>query len=101
MNASGCILLVEDDQNDVLFMERALRKAHVPNQVCVSHDGREAVDYLSGTGPFADRNQHPLPCLIILDLKMPRMTGMDVLQWLREQPVLSCLPVIVLSSSSQ
>lgn len=100
MNASYCVLLVEDDQNDVLFMERAFRKANIPNPICVAHDGREAIDYLSGTGRFANRNQHPLPCLIILDLKMPRMTGMDVLQWLREQPVLYCLPVIVLSSSS-
>lgn len=101
MSASSCILLAEDDPNDVFFLEKAFREVGLSKPLAVAHDGREAVDYLSGTGQYADRNTHPFPCLMILDLKMPRMSGMDVLQWLRDKPVLYCLPVIVLSSSSR
>jgi CheY-like chemotaxis protein len=95
------ILLAEDDDNDVFFFQRAVREANIRNELCVVRDGQEVMDYLTGTGRFADRAQYPLPCLLILDLKMPRKTGMEVLQWLRTAAPFSTLPVIVFSSSAQ
>lgn len=101
MNAHGTILLIEDDANDVFLMQRALKKAEVPNPLQVVGDGDEAVDYLSGSGRFADRGQFPLPVLVLLDLKLPRKNGIEVLQWLRQQPSLKRLPVVVLTSSRE
>lgn len=63
-------------------------------------DGQEAVDYLSGSAPYSNRNEHPLPALILMDLKLPRMTGFDVLAWIATRPELRAIPVVVLSSSS-
>lgn len=100
MTTPICILLAEDDENDVLFMELALKKAAVRHPMQVVADGQEAIDYLSGDGKYADRGQFPLPRLLILDLKMPRRTGMDVLRWLKNNPLLECLPKVVLSSSA-
>ena len=94
-------MLAEDDENDVFFLQRAFQQAKIENPLRVVRDGQEAIDYLSGDGKFSDRNLYPLPHLIILDLKMPRKTGLDVLRWLQEQPELRCLPVLVLSSSAQ
>lgn len=94
------VLLAEDDENDVLLLERAFKEAEIHNPLYVAHDGQETIDWLSGAGKFADRERFPMPALLILDLKMPRKTGMDVLRWLREQPVLHCLPVVILSSSA-
>jgi CheY-like chemotaxis protein len=93
------ILHVEDEEFDVLFLRRAFLSAGVPNPIEVARDGQEAIEYLSGTGEFADRARFPLPCLVILDLKMPRRNGMDVLKWLRGQSGLACTTVIVFSSS--
>lgn len=101
MNSHGTILLIEDDANDVFLMQRALRKAEVPNPLQVMGDGDEAVEYLSGQGRFADRSQHPLPVLVLLDLKLPRKSGLEVLQWLRQQSELKRLPVVVLTSSKE
>lgn len=95
------ILYAEDDENDVFFMQRAFKRADIPNPLCVVNDGREAVEYLAGEGGFADRDQHPMPCLVLLDLSMPRLTGHDVLKWIRAQPMTLALPVIVLTSSNQ
>jgi CheY-like chemotaxis protein len=94
-------LVAEDDENDVFFLQRAFQQAKIENPLLVVRDGQEAIDYLAGAGKFSDRNLFPLPQLFILDLKMPRKTGLDVLGWLREQPELKCLPVLVLSSSAQ
>ncbi len=94
------ILQVEDDDHDVFFLAHAFKKAAITNPVQVDHDGQEAIDYLSGKGRFSDRSKFPLPCLIILDLKMPRRTGMEVLAWLRQESDLPPLPVIVFSSSA-
>jgi CheY-like chemotaxis protein len=83
MNAHGPILLVEDNPDDVFFMQRACKTAAVENPVHVAEDGNKAIEYLSGAGEFADRDAHPLPCLILLDLKLPGKSGLEVLAWLR------------------
>ena len=95
------ILLAEDDPNDVLLIQRAFQRNHVANPVQVVRDGEEALAYLSGQAPFADRERHPLPVLMLMDLKMPRKSGLEVLEWVRQQPGLKRLPIIVLTSSNQ
>ena len=93
------VLYVEDDDNDVLLMRRAWTWVGVENPLQVVSDGREALAYLAGEAPFANRVDHPLPCLVLLDLKMPRMSGLDVLRWIRSQPTTLATRVIVFSSS--
>ena len=93
------ILLAEDDENDIFLMGRAFDRAGIPNPLHVVRNGQEAIDYLAGAGDFAQRDKHPLPGLILLDLKMPWMDGFDVLKWLRGQPQFDTLPVVVLTSS--
>lgn len=95
------VLLVEDDPNDVLLIQRAFRKANLVNPLHVAGDGEEAIAYLSGQGAYADRERHPLPILILLDLKLPRKSGHEVLAWLRQQPELKRLPAVVLTSSRE
>lgn len=95
------ILLVEDEENDVVFMKMALENAGILQGLRVAEDGQEAIDYLSGTGGYADRTRHPLPTLVLLDLKLPRVMGMDVLQWIRERPEFDMMVVIILTSSQQ
>lgn len=97
----GTILLVEDEPIDVLTIRRALQKAQVTNPMQVVGDGDAAVAYLGGEPPYADRAAYPLPIVILLDLKLPRRSGLEVLAWLRAQPVLKRLPVIVLTSSRE
>ena len=96
---SQTILLVEDDANDVYFMKRAAREAGVLDSLHVAQDGQEAMDYLDGLGEYADRQRFPLPCLVLLDLKLPRAMGFEVLKWIRQQPALKNTRVIVLTSS--
>ena len=91
------ILLVEDDENDAFFMEQAFQKVGIPNPLYVATDGQQAVDYVEGAGPFSDRAEYPMPCLILLDLKLPRVMGLDVLHRIRQQP--KYIPVIVVTSS--
>jgi CheY-like chemotaxis protein len=95
------ILLVEDDPNDVLLMRRAFRAAGLPEPGTVLSDGEEAIAYLAGENGFADREKYPLPTLLLLDLKLPRRSGFEVLEWLRQQERTSRLPVVVLTSSRQ
>ena len=95
------MLLVEDDPNDILLIQRAFAKACLVNPLKVVRDGEEALNYLSGSGEFADRGRYPLPSLILLDLKLPRKSGLEILQWLRQQPALKHIPVIVLTSSKE
>jgi len=94
------ILLVEDEPNDAFFFEHCLREAGIVNRLRVAKDGLEALDYLKGIGKFADRETHPLPCLVVLDLKLPRATGFEVLEQMRLEPVLRRMIVLVLTSSS-
>ena len=93
------ILLVEDDENDVFFFKHAMKKEGLANLLRVAGDGQEAIDYLQGAGKFANREEFPLPHLIVLDLKLPFLMGLDVLKWIRHQPHLS--PIVVILSSSQ
>jgi CheY-like chemotaxis protein len=93
------ILLVEDDENDVMLLQRAFRRAAIVNPLQVVRHGDDAVAYLEGTGEFADRRLHPLPVLMLLDLKLPRRTGLEVLQWVKERTGVKKIPIIVLTSS--
>ena|SRR2546430_1162293 len=97
--ARGTILLVEDERNDVFLLQHAFEAATITNAVHVLEDGRQAIDYLAGTGKYADRAEYPLPCLLLLDLKLPMKSGLDVLRWIQQQPQLRMLIVVVLSSS--
>lgn len=95
------ILLVEDSPDDALLIQRAFRKANLANPVELVRDGEEAVAYLSGAEPYEDRARFPLPVFMLLDLKLPRRSGLEVLGWVREQPALRRLPVVVLTSSRE
>jgi CheY-like chemotaxis protein len=95
------ILMVEDEPNDVLLVQRAFRKANLLNPIQVVGEGEVAVAYLSGQAPYGDRARYPLPTLLLVDLKLPRMSGFEVLVWLRQQPGLKRLPVVVLTSSKE
>jgi CheY-like chemotaxis protein len=101
MTTNRAILLVEDNEDDVFLMKRALQGANVVNPLYVVEDGQEAVDYLGGTGKFADRDSYPLPVVVFLDLKLPYISGHDVLAWTRRQKELESLVVIVLTSSNE
>lgn len=96
------MLLAEDDEHDVFFMQRAFGRAGVTQPIMAVNNGQEAIQYLHGEGNFADRSKYPAPRLVLLDLKMPLVDGFEVLSWIREQPGLrEWLPVLVLSSSAQ
>ena len=95
------ILLAEDDENDVIMFRRASRHANLTNPLLVVNDGNEVIAYLSGEGKYADRKQFPIPGLLLLDLKMPRKDGFEVLQWLRSRPEFADLQVVVLTASDQ
>lgn len=97
------ILHVEDDANDVALVDLAFRRAKTDSALAVMNDGEQAVNYLNGEGGYADRAIHPFPALMLLDLKLPRKTGLEVLAWARSQPNLEIrrLVVIMLTSSNQ
>ena len=95
------ILVVEDEENDMLLLRRALQKAGSQEPVHWVADGEEAIAYLRGEGKYADRQQFPFPTTLITDLKMPRKSGFEVLHWLKENPACSIIPVIVLTSSRE
>jgi CheY-like chemotaxis protein len=95
------VLLVEDAEDDVFFLKRALLEADIRNPLQVVPDGQQAIDYLEGKGPYADREKYPLPFLILLDLKLPYIMGLDVLRWIRERPAFEKVLIVVLTSSQQ
>ena len=101
MNSSKTILLVEDNQDDVFIFNKALKKAQIANPVHVVTNGQEAVDYLSATGKYADREKYPLLGILFLDLKLPYLDGFEVLAWLQGQPSLQSFATIVLSGSDE
>jgi CheY-like chemotaxis protein len=94
------ILQADDDENDVLLLQYAFKTAQIPGLLHAVSDGQQAIDYLSGTGPFADRARFPLPCIVLLDLKMPRKNDLQVLEWIRSQPEFGSLVVIMLTASA-
>src|SRR5688572_29757834 len=94
------ILQVEDDPNDVFFLQKTMRKMGVANPIQVATDGQQAIDYLQGAGKFADRGKFPFPSLVLLDVKLPYVMGLDVLRWIRQQRC-AALTVIMLSASAQ
>lgn len=101
MNSQATIALVEDNEDDLFFMLRALKEAEIVNPLRVLKTGREAIDYLSGRGDFADRTRFPLPFLLLLDLKLPDMSGFDILRWVRSDAITKSLPIIVLTNSGE
>ena len=98
---NGVILLVEDNPRDEELTLLALEKHHVANKVVVTHDGVEALDYLFGTGIYAGRDTSDLPHVVLLDLKLPRVDGLEVLERLRADERMTVLPVVVLTSSDE
>ncbi|MFA5191181.1 MAG: response regulator [Verrucomicrobiia bacterium] len=93
------VLYVEDEEADVFFVKRAFAHLNVSNPLRVVRNGKDAVDYLAGTGDFGDRQRYPVPSLVLLDLKLPGIQGLDVLAWIREQPQFQSLPVVIFSAS--
>jgi CheY-like chemotaxis protein len=95
------ILLVEDNPDDEALAIRALKRNHISNEIVVAHDGVEALDYLFGTGIYAERDISVKPTVILLDLKLPRVDGIEVLRRLREDDRTKLVPVVVLTTSSE
>jgi CheY-like chemotaxis protein len=98
---STTILLVEDNEDDVFAMKRALKLAQITNPLQIVTDGQKAVDYLSGAGEFSDREKYPLPFIVFLDLKLPYVHGFEILDWMRKKPELNPIVVVVLTSSAE
>jgi len=101
MPDEAVILLVEDREDDIILISKAFKEARLLNPLQIVRDGEEAIDYLKGTGKYSNRAEYPLPELILLDLKMPRIDGFEVLRWVRAQPTLKALRIVVLTSSDQ
>ncbi len=101
MHEGQVILLVEDNPDDEALTMRALKKNNITNKVVVAHDGVEAVDFLFGTGMYQGRDPGDLPQVVLLDLKLPKMDGFDVLRKLRADPRTKFLPVVILTSSKE
>src|SRR5688572_12371802 len=99
MNVRHTLLLVDDSENDLMLMRRAFKKAECDIVLREVRNGEEAIAYLLGEGPYGDRNSFPLPTVMLLDLNMPMKSGLDVLAWVRAQPVLKRLPIIILTAS--
>ena len=95
------ILLVEDDSSDAMLVQRGFGKASVLNPILHLKNGDEALGYLAGADKYADRTRYPLPALILLDLKMPGMTGLQLLQWLRTKREVRRIPVVVLTKDDR
>jgi CheY-like chemotaxis protein len=101
MTNQNAILLVEDNEDDVFLMKHALNGAGVTNPVFVVETGQQAIDYLAGANRYQDRSRYPMPVMVFLDLKLPLMSGHEVLAWIRSQRQLESLIVVVLTSSNE
>jgi CheY-like chemotaxis protein len=95
------ILLVEDEENDARLVQMAFKKNGILNPVHWAKDGLEAIAYLNGEGAYGNRERYPFPEVLILDLKMPRMTGLELLAWIRDHPAFKVIPTIIMTSSRQ
>lgn len=94
------VLLVDDNPDDRHLFELAWRQAGIRNPLRTSPGGRDALDYLQAVGPYADRARHPLPGLVLLDIKMPDLTGLDVLERIRRDPAVGRIPVLMMTAST-
>ncbi len=101
MRRIATILIVEDDPHDRFFVQRIFENSHLPINLRFAFDGEDAVAYLSGKGEYHDRSRFPAPSLMLLDLKLPKTSGFEVLKWLKSQDGLKRLPVTVLSASGE
>ena len=101
MPDQGVILLAEDREDDILLIRKAFEKGNLLNPMQIVRNGEEVVAYLKGEGKFANRAEYPLPALLIVDLKMPLMDGFEVIQWVRQQPSLAAMRIVVLTSSTE
>lgn len=99
--SSKIILLVEDNLNDINLTKRALEKAHITNELVITEDGEDALDYLFGTGNYASRDPHQMPALVLLDIKLPGIDGIEVLKRVRESPITHRQPIVILTSSKE
>src|SRR3954470_22161316 len=100
MEVTDLVLVAEDNPDDALLLRRAIDRAGIRARIKIVGDGEEMLLYLQGLGAYTDRANNPLPALMILDIKMPRKTGLEVLEWLVSHPQFSVVPTVVLSSSS-
>ncbi len=99
-SAAKLIMIADDSEDDVTLLEHVLHKAGVVNRVIITGNGEETIDYLKGVGRFADRQDHPLPDILLLDLKLPRLSGYEVLEWCQTQPQVKNLVIVVLTGST-
>jgi CheY-like chemotaxis protein len=99
-HSTPTVLYVEDSTDDFVLLKLASRKCGTPFSLQHAEDGDQAIAYLSGTGVYGDREEHPFPDLVLLDLRMPRLDGFEVLQWIRGNPETKSLPVVVLAGSA-
>jgi CheY-like chemotaxis protein len=99
-NGRPTLLIVEDSEDDIFFIERIFKQLGARCHLRFARDGIEAVEYLSGKGKFKDRTQYPMPSIILMDLKMPRKNGFEVLEWMQGQPEIKLIPTIVVTSST-
>ncbi len=99
-SAAKSIMIADDSEDDVTLLEHVLHKAGVVNRVIITGNGEETIDYLKGVGRFADRQDHPLPDILLLDLKLPRLSGYEVLEWCQTQPLVKNLVIVVLTGST-
>jgi len=99
MSDRAVILVADDSEEDILLIQKAFVRAHVPNPIFVVRGGAEAISYLKGEGRYSRRDEFPLPDLMLLDLKMPGEDGFDVLRWIGQQPGLRSMRIVVLTSS--
>ena len=100
INIRPTLLIVEDSEDDIFFIQRIFRQIEARCALKFARDGIEAIDYLAGAGQFSDRDEHPIPTMILMDLKMPRKNGFEVLEWMRQQADIALIPTVVVTSST-